>query len=522
MPSTNGLTRTASPSATAQTVEWVTASPLWDTASKQPQTMWPPALLRFESDAFMDELIALVQSGERAALSRHLAKPASYQARPLGAPATWKPPAQSLKLYQPAHGHFYIVAASLICSTVGLPERVVDTTQAEQVAFVMRRLDAAGNEWAWVKNAAAGKGWVRAPKDTVAEHEELLPLAPISFEEESRRRRVWVGLIPTSSRETFQAGTELTLAPDTPQPDPREDEVYSRVIQALKEQKATSTVRLSPQQRAEASRFILLDLADFLAINTPALWKRIESAGAVLGAPTRLEKMLDTYKVDNSGLIWTRALLNAWALRHKIVAGDDAAKALHLDLRETNLNADDLYAELKSALKTFGAPAPPAATTAALPIPKFDPRADARYVVRCVYRRPHCGSLRPDVVSLPSESFAIASFFDFDAPSRPIRISLPVDTSPGGLRKFNKNVAFLISDKLKAQMESVVDFKKALDGDVTDKSPNLGVICSFSIPIITICALILLMLIINLLNIVFWWLPFFRICFPIGLKSKQV
>ena len=46
-------------------------------------------------------------------------------------------------------------------------------------------------------------------------------------------------------------------------------------------------------------------------------------------------------------------------------------------------------------------------------------------------------------------------------------------------------------------------------------------ICSFSIPIITICALIVLMIFVSLLNIVFWWLPFFRICLPILLPGKR-
>ena len=45
-------------------------------------------------------------------------------------------------------------------------------------------------------------------------------------------------------------------------------------------------------------------------------------------------------------------------------------------------------------------------------------------------------------------------------------------------------------------------------------------ICSFSLPVITICALLVLMIFISLLNIVFWWLPFLRICFPIALKAK--
>jgi hypothetical protein len=46
-------------------------------------------------------------------------------------------------------------------------------------------------------------------------------------------------------------------------------------------------------------------------------------------------------------------------------------------------------------------------------------------------------------------------------------------------------------------------------------------ICSLSIPIITICALILLLIIVNLLNIVFWWLPYFKICFPIPMGSSD-
>ena len=59
--------------------------------------------------------------------------------------------------------------------------------------------------------------------------------------------------------------------------------------------------------------------------------------------------------------------------------------------------------------------------------------------------------------------------------------------------------------------------KDLIDGKAgpEDGSLNFSVICSFSIPIITICALILLMILVSLLNIVFWWKPFFKICFPV-------
>lgn len=44
---------------------------------------------------------------------------------------------------------------------------------------------------------------------------------------------------------------------------------------------------------------------------------------------------------------------------------------------------------------------------------------------------------------------------------------------------------------------------------------GLGWICSFSIPIITICAFILLNVVLALLNLVFFWLPLVKICLPI-------
>ena len=55
----------------------------------------------------------------------------------------------------------------------------------------------------------------------------------------------------------------------------------------------------------------------------------------------------------------------------------------------------------------------------------------------------------------------------------------------------------------------------------SDSGIEVGMICSLSIPIITICALLLLMIIVTLLDIIFRWMPFFLFCFPIPkLKAK--
>jgi hypothetical protein len=59
-------------------------------------------------------------------------------------------------------------------------------------------------------------------------------------------------------------------------------------------------------------------------------------------------------------------------------------------------------------------------------------------------------------------------------------------------------------------------------GACTQDGLEFGMICSLSIPIITICALILLMIIVSLLDFIFHWIPFFLICFPVpGLKAKK-
>jgi hypothetical protein len=164
-----------------------------------------------------------------------------------------------------------------------------------------------------------------------------------------------------------------------------------------------------------------------------------------------------------------------------------------------------------------------------------------RYVLRFVHQRCDCGPLHPAVMSDPSEAFELAGFFDVDAPLRPLRIALPFDTSPGGLRKYGKNSAFIMSDLLCGQMKrvrrlgfgdlvlSVLPWPFHKDLSVPDGGPcggsgasSFGTICSLSIPIITIVAFVLLIVIATLLDLIFRWLPFLMVCFPIpGLKGKK-
>jgi hypothetical protein len=234
-----------------------------------------------------------------------------------------------------------------------------------------------------------------------------------------------------------------------------------------------------------------------------------------------------------------------------VVDGDDDAEPTSPAFPASLSGAGTLTAQLDTLVQlVIGAidpsdtgPTPPlpfaVQLRAALDSTKDD---DGWFVIRCAYVRCDCGPVRPTVLSAPSQQFQLASFFDSDAPARPIRIPLPIDTTPAGMRKFNKNTAFMISDVLCGQIQrakglglidlvmSVLPWPLHKDLDLSGTGAcqrngnSIGMICSLSIPIITICALILLMIIVSLLDLIFRWIPWFIICFPIsipGLKAKR-
>jgi hypothetical protein len=219
------------------------------------------------------------------------------------------------------------------------------------------------------------------------------------------------------------------------------------------------------------------------------------------------------------------------------------------DLLPTRVDPSDPPSELDASLEAIDALAdlvekilPEAsAMEDVIPPPGALDQRDAWFVVRCVYERPHCGPLFPALVSQHSRVFQMAPFFDPDAPARPIRIPMPVDVSPAGLRKFQKNTAFVISDMLCGKIKKI---RKITLGDLVlsvlpwpfhkdlpnpgDTGPckkgdnGFGMICSLSIPIVTLCALILLFIMVALFDLFFRWIPFLFFCLPIpGLKGKK-
>ncbi len=537
----------------APVVQWVTGSPLWQDAAGDTAAMRRPALLRYATDTFMADLTADVATGPAAVASR-IAAPRSYRRRPVGAPPDWDGAPDTLKLYQAAHGHFNLIAASLVCRIPGMPDRTLDTADRESAVFVLRRLiegsvDADGMplEAAWITGDGV-RGWqpLTSGRYLVANREETLPLVPVRSGG-SEPRRLLIGLIPTSSGDTFKAAGPMATPiadrdPDGRPIDPRMAELETRVLgpldtlrnanlapaEVLTGDARTRAIAGAKATAVEASRFLLLDLAELLSTQLPAVWRAVlAGASPVAPAAADLYQLLaGRAATTTSGATVREVLVAAWDQRMRIEAEADPAPDLDVDLRSSPFDAASLRPKLAAALQeqpqtaaaAGTAPPPQGADTSAMP--KLG--GDARYVVRCVFRRPNCVPFPIDLVSEPSEPFRIASFYDIDAPARPIRVELPVKTAIADLRKYPKNVGFLLSDQLREQMCRVTDLSSTLKGQLAcGDTIDVGMLCSFSIPIITICALIVLLLFVSLLNIVFWWLPFFRICLPILLPGKR-
>jgi hypothetical protein len=515
---------------------WVAPSPLWSAAAAEAvdgdgAAMRRPALLRFASDDFMD-VLAAVLAARPGDLVAHVATPQSFREVPAGAPPGWVPTAARLKLFQPLHGEFTLVAASLVCGKAGLPDHTVRAVDRQSVGFVLRRLAPGGQpaELAWAPGAGGARQWTPVPPaatDRTVAGEELFPMFPVAYEDAGRSRRLYAGLVPTSSRETFRArssGSGPVVAPFPPSPaveggkaddDPRWNAFDVRVIGPLGQlQDRTPELLVPGTLRREASAFLLLDLDDLLRQHLPDVRAALHGGPA----PTRPASaaLLAAFRAD-TGVDWGQQLRSASAQWAVITGESPGSSTLQCDLHDATLLPTTLQARIRAALP---GEAPTGEVPAGLDVPKLDPTGEVLYVVRCVYRRPDCAPA--DLVGEPSAQFAIASVLDADAPVRQVRIPLPIGTGIKDLRKYRKGVGFMVSNELRNQMNRVTDLKKALDGKLGDEEQwDLGVICQFSMPVITICALLLLLVIVFLLNIVFFWVPFFRLCLPVPLRSKS-
>lgn len=142
-----------------------------------------------------------------------------------------------------------------------------------------------------------------------------------------------------------------------------------------------------------------------------------------------------------------------------------------------------------------------------------------RYVLRAFIRVQREGDCPPELVwSDHSEPFTIAPWYETgDAP--PVQVALP-DLNRDALKRLKPNVVFAVPESLQ-NILAQNDPKKLAAGTGTQGSGSFGLdwLCSFSIPIITLCAFIVLNIFLQLFNIIFSWMLFIKICIPIPRRN---
>jgi hypothetical protein len=611
------------------------AAPLWPmtgdpSVAENRLQFRSPTILRFATDTFMDDFHSLLTM-EPSRLNDYVAVPETWTSPPnepvvplekhglslvlqkardravrrleaRGARTIGGSPAAAggkvLKLYQPVHQRYYMVTACLVCRMLGLPDRRVDAGAQERVSFVMRLLQPHASasktapdprdcdELALIN----GQWQVLNDPATLVAAEEQHALAPAVYtEDDQRKRRLLMGLIPVGDRERLlQAPQPNPAGADDlpPMVDARQMLLKTQVICPLSnlQDLATGTltaVQLDPPnltsdqetqrlnaipgilQRAnnqiqQVSWYILLDLAHYLESNLNELWLAIHSGnGTSLQDP--LKPIWETLQsITYKGTTMVDALRRTYDQADtlesikSVYPNSDGAKnwpnfqftfynvttsaAQGLTGLADKVDRKALEDQIVAALpKNPSNPYPPRAAAQA----NANPQGVAWFTVRCILERPNCPGLTAPVVSEPTAAFQLAAFFDPDAPARPIRIGLPVDTTPAGLRKFDRNTAFVMSDTLCGQVRKMsgmsfgdlvlsvlpFPFKQDLSGGggapCGQGGVAWGMVCSFSIPIITIVALILLLIFVKLLDIIFFWMPFFQICLPLPKFSAK-
>ncbi|HKV10072.1 MAG TPA: hypothetical protein VJ725_18170 [Thermoanaerobaculia bacterium] len=590
-------------------VEWTSPAALWDelngpTTAEQRRIFRTPALLRFASDSFMQdflsllavepqrlkELLAVPETWSQplpeveppapvAGLRLRLAQARNNALRKIEArkgtvrelPWNAAPPEKPLKLFHPAHQRYYLVAACLVCRTVGLPDRPLNTAAQERATFVLRRLrpktGAVNPDPLQCEELAFCNGeWKLAADPTrLQPGEEQNPLSPASYvERDGRKRRLWNGFIPVGKREALIGAREpATSAAPPPVLDTRQIRLKQQVLGPWSEledlavrsgaDSEAGVIEKANEQIRMLAWYVLLDLSHWLESHAPAVWAAMQPGGSpatpgspeselynALGALTSAGQSLrealvrirafETFLEGTTG-IFRQSQPAGWPTVPFRFVISVPGGATGLMGRETRKNLED---KLVAVLGPPPAHAPVPAIAQAATTPFDSPW----FAIRCVLERPACAVLSEPVVSDPSAAFQLAAFFDSDAPARPIRIGMPADTTPAGLRKFDRNTAFVMSDVLCGQVSAlkklsfgdliraVLPFPLHKDLSVGDPKPcsqepggGFGMVCSFSLPIITICALILLMIMVKLLDIVLYWMPFFQICLPLPRKE---
>jgi hypothetical protein len=350
-------------------------------------------------------------------------------------------------------------------------------------------------------------------------------------------RTVFYGYIPVGRRERMvPALPDPVTTFNNYQPpagvaseNPWVDELIARVVQPWQDLTKINKGNTWPNGAPASyphytSLYLLLDLADWLQKYVPDVYSAITGGPVPTGPEGDLYNFLSStspqveVQVNGSPTPISTALDGLKNFTGLVAGEDIEGPTDQYDLSQPTPPGPfaDLINYALAAVQAAPAPTLPPELQGMIkldPVAPPDGWTNPTYVIRAVFEHDPC----QPVLSEASNQFELARAVDPDAPARKIRIQLP---DVANMRKYQRGVALEMPSSLRSVINRVTP--DVLKGQgLSDGGVQLGMICSFSLQIIFICAFILLFVILLLLNFVFWWLPFLKICFPIPVDPAK-
>lgn len=497
-----------------------------------------PAILQRGDDDFIEATLESLRTADgRLTLAQDIAS-----ARAAGV----------LKLFQPVQRQFHIALLEAVCDIPGEPR--IDPARVDSAGMVLRRVKTgSSSREGWMRSGATLRGWLQlsAEAETDARHdplpderlarqalgppalarqlttfaaqkpgalieEDVLPLflAPPDVCEQAGRT-FFYGLVSTASSELSEAPAEAPQGFGATSSAFREHLVAPLRGDAMTLPRAGQFVQ--PGWRAEAdippgqsghvpSLTVFVQLLRQLAIEFDAFGdsaasKAIYSELQTLALPLVLKPGETTARTTLAGT-FLRACVPVLLERDTAAPRPEMPQSWPaLGAAASSRLANRLAAGLTERFKAMQGRAG-----------RFD-LAGARYQLRAFVRlKPECGCPMRTVWSDYSEPFTIAPWYE-SAGAAPVQVPLPDATDRNLLKSLKPNVAFVVPASLNNLLGG--DAKKLAGGEgAASSSPELQWICSFSLPIITICAFIVLNIFLQLFDLIFRWLLFIKICIP--------
>jgi hypothetical protein len=475
------------------------------------------------------------------------------------------------RLYQPVHRVFNIALLEVACDQFGQPR--LDPERIESAGLVIRRerkdttLNQRSRMEAWVQSANVFRGWTQFDS---SESEDLDP-DPKLRKPERRMGHPWIDqLLSASTREPLQENeTRLFLAPPEVCKAANKTILFGLIPVTSSEQ----TEIPDPNMPIFSDDVITKHLPSYLRAGGP---RSIPQAGQRLNyraGDTTSADLKDTDDTNDLGdfilmlrqlsiefeafkePLATNAVYQALnAIQLPFAQRDGSGRFIGSDLLrpagEFLKDALDILVNRRGQPRTFADSASNAPTITMperFPIVTPEQAAAIRGSVKTsmtrrlnevagrpgrfddpgrqyrlrAFIRLKCEEGCPPVLvwSDYSEPFTIVPWYESsDAP--PTQVALP-EITPNFLKNLKPNVSFVVPESLFNMLNknSPADL---INGNAAQAGAQLALdwICSFNIPIITICAFIVLNIFLQLFDIVFHWLLFIKICLPFPKTSQ--